>query len=141
MFSFTGNRVATARLRGRAHDRHLISTHNVTLMLLAVANVVLGTHDLSGVFTMAQEIRKHRDNAIWVGQYVSAFCLGLQLNLCTPGCRSPHVGGLLDQKRRIALNGLKFNSARRQEFEIQDVAGKANQATYASHLASPRARG
>jgi hypothetical protein len=64
---------------------------------------------------------------------------GFQAQLADPGL-SQHVSSLLDKRRRIAMNGLKFNLANARIFEVQDVADKANQASCASHLASPRAR-
>ena len=72
---------------------------------------------------------------------MSVFCRRFRFNLRTLDCRSRHVGGLHDQRRRIALIGQRFNSARRREFEIHDAAGKANQSTYASYLVAARACG
>jgi hypothetical protein len=62
-----------------------------------------------------------------------------QAQLADPGL-SQHVSSLLDIRRRIVLNGLKLNSATARLLEVHDVADKANQALYASHLASPCAR-
>jgi hypothetical protein len=77
---------------------------------------------------------------IWLPPYVSVG-LGFQLTSRTLGRRSHHVGSLLGQRRRIAVNVPESNSARRQAFEIRDVADKADHATYANNLVSPRLRG